>query len=64
MNFVTNPDFISGKNDDDVEMQNVFNVQVSEYSCMAELPVWCGVSHLSRRNELNIPAWMSLMSGV
>lgn len=28
VNFVTNPDFISGKNDDDVEMQNVFNVQV------------------------------------
>ena len=22
-----------------------------EYSCAAEPPVWCGVSHLSRRNE-------------
>ena len=24
---------------------------VTEYSCAAEPPVWCGVSHLSRRNE-------------
>lgn len=24
---------------------------LTEYSCAAELPVRCGVSHLSRRNE-------------
>lgn len=30
VNFVTNPDFISRKSDDNIEMQNVFNVQVKK----------------------------------
>lgn len=26
-------------------------IEITEYSCAAEPPVRCGVSHLSRRNE-------------